>query len=113
MSAQSTLDSYPSCDAGQDEAGAEVVYRLTLNNRTRIRMIVVDKGSVDVDIHLLAGTAGNANDCVERHDRIIQGPLDAGDYLVVVDTFVSGGTPRAGEFVLAIVECDVGDPDCD
>ena len=111
-SPNASIDGYPSCDAGQDESGPELIYRLSLAAQSRLRMVVLDGGGVDIDVHLLSGTAGAPTDCVARHDRVIQGTFDAGDYLVVLDTYVSG-TPRSGEYLLAIVECDAGDPDCD
>ncbi len=109
---ESTMDDYPACDSGQDESGGEVVYRLELAASTPLRMIVLDRGDVDVDLHLLGASADPAG-CLDRADRILETTLDAGTYHLVVDTYVpSDGIPRAGEYLLVVLPCEAGDPDC-
>ncbi len=100
-------DGYPGCDSGQNESGPELVYRLSLPSATPVRIVVLDRGAVDVDVHVLTGGT-----CVARDDKIIQRRLPAGDHLIVVDTFVSGGVPRSGPFGLVVVRCEAGDPSC-
>jgi len=100
-------DRYPACDRGQDESGPEVVYRLELATATPVRVVVLDRGPVDVDVHLLSGGT-----CVERADRLIDRTVAAGDHRIVVDTFVTGGGELAGAYTLVVLACEPGDPDC-
>jgi hypothetical protein len=51
QSGSSDLDTYD-C-SGADESGPEYVYRLTVTEAVRLRAVVLDRGDVDVDIHLL------------------------------------------------------------
>jgi hypothetical protein len=111
--AGSAFGGYPACDAGQDESGPEVVYRLDLPADARLRVVVLDRGAVDVDLHLL-GAAPDPGTCVARHDRILERTVPAGTHHVVVDTYVpADGVPRAGAYLLVILECEADDPDCD
>lgn len=100
-------DAYPACDAGQDESGPETSYRLDLPAATPVRAIVLDRGDVDVDLHVLTGDT-----CVERNDRLVDRALPAGAHTLVVDSFVSGGVAHAGGYTLVIVACEPGDTDC-
>jgi hypothetical protein len=100
-------DGYPSCDDGQDESGPETVYRLALDAPAALRIVVLDREEVDVDVHLLDGAA-----CLERDDLVIDRTLPAGDYRIVVDSFVSGGAAQAGAYTLIVVACEPDDPDC-
>lgn len=93
---------YPACDAGQNESGPEVVYRLRLDRPTIIRAWVLDRGTVDVDLHLLGGR--DAASCLDRDHREINASLDPGEWHLVVDTFVAAAGERAGEYLLVIVE---------
>lgn len=102
---------YPSCDRGQDESGPEAVYRLEVAAPQGVRFIVLDRGAVDIDMHLLRGAA-SPEACVSRHDRQVQRRLEAGVWYVVLDTFASGGVPRAGGYLLAVVPCEADDPEC-
>jgi len=101
------LDGYPACDRGQNESGPELLYRLTLDAPTPVRLLVLDLGGVDIDLHLLSGDT-----CVARHDRIIEATLEAGVWTIALDTFVSGSGEQAGEFLFVAVQCEPGDPDC-
>ena len=110
--AQSSFDAYPTCDNGQDESGPEHAYRLQLASETAVRIALLDDGAgVDVDIHLL-GDQLSPDSCISRADRMIERTLPAGTYHLVVDTFVSGGEPAAGSYLLVVIECEPGDPDC-
>jgi hypothetical protein len=108
--AASSWDAYPACDNGQDESGGERVYRLVLDRPTPIRIGILDRGATDVDLHVLDGPG--ADDCIYRNDKYFEGPLDAGTYHIAVDTFVSNGNARAGEYLLFVVACEDDDPDC-
>jgi hypothetical protein len=104
-------DEYPSCDRGQDESGPEVVYELTLEEATPLRLGVLDRGTVDIDIHLLSGPG--TEDCLVRHDRLIEGTFAAGRYLISLDSYVSNGEAHQGEYLFFALRCEDGDPDCD
>jgi hypothetical protein len=104
---QDARDRYAGCDQGQNEAGPERVYALHLEAPAAVRAVVLDREGVDVDLHVLTGSA-----CVERHDRLADRMLPAGDHLVVVDTFVSSAGEQAGAYTLVLQPCEAGDPDC-
>ena len=97
------IDAYPGCAATQNESGPEFFYRLDLSETTTLRVLLFDRGSVDVDVHLLSGTTGD--DCVERHHQDLSVTLGAGTHYLSVDTFVeAAGQERAGEYIVAIFE---------
>ena len=99
---------YPGCDSGQNESGPERTYRLSLAQATPVRILVLDRGDVDVDVHLISGGA-----CVERNDRVIDRTLPAGEHTIVVDSFVaSGGVEKSGAYSLVVVHCEPGDAAC-
>jgi hypothetical protein len=101
-------DSYPGCDDGQDESGPDEHFALRLDRDTALRLVVIDRPGVDVDLHLLAGDG----DCLARDDTLIEGTLAAGDYRVVLDTYVADGVEQSGAYVVVAVACDAGDPAC-
>ncbi|MDP3276074.1 MAG: GDSL-type esterase/lipase family protein [Deltaproteobacteria bacterium] len=81
-----------------NEGGREVHYQVVLARPTRVRAMVIDRGNVDVDLHLL--NAADPSRCVARDDRTLVRDLPAGTHTFVVDTFVGGdGVARAGEFL--------------
>lgn len=96
------FDRYP-CRATADESGAEFLYRITVTRPTAVRAMVITRGTTDVDVHLLDATATAAG-CVARDDRSLVTTLAPGAWTFSLDTFVSGGTPRAGEYLLVVVE---------
>ena len=107
------LDTYTGCDAAQDESGPELLYRLQLDAAARLRIMVFDQGSVDIDLHLLDGSASEGG-CLARDHQILQGRLPAGSYHLALDTFVSSaGTAREGPYLLIVVPCDEDDAACD
>jgi hypothetical protein len=99
-STSDVLDSYlGACDPAIDESGPEVVYRVQIDVKVDIRVLVFDRGAVDVDIHVL-DTNGT---CIKRNDGELTGPLE-GEFLIVIDSYagtVPGGA--AGEYVLAVL----------
>lgn len=108
-----TIAKYTGCNATQDESGPERHYVLSLPTKTPARVVVLDRGDVDVDVHRLDGAKAPTGDaCVARNDRLLEGVLPAGTTRFVVDTFVSGGVEHAGDYVLAIVPCDGADAAC-
>ncbi len=100
---QRLYDRYDGCNADQDESGAEFVYRVELDSPATLRAFVFDRGDVDIDLHLLDGTAAPAG-CIERDHKTITATLDAGVHYFVLDTFVSGGDEKAGEFIFVLLE---------
>ncbi len=112
LSTWSNLDKYTGCNADQDESGPELLYRLELKSTTRLRALVFDRGEVDVDIHLLDQSAATSG-CIERDHQIIQGTFGPGVYHFALDTFVSGGKQKSGEYLFVVLSCEDGDPACD
>ncbi len=112
VSPHSNLSQYTGCNAKQDESGGEYLYELVLDKPTRIRAMVFDRGAVDVDIHLLDESASETG-CLQRAHQIVQTTLQPGTYFFALDTFVSGGQPKAGEYLFAILECHPKDSVCD
>ncbi|MEZ4475450.1 MAG: GDSL-type esterase/lipase family protein [bacterium] len=101
---QRALDRYPGCAAAQDESGPEHVYRLELRRPTVIQAHVLDRGDVDVDVHLLADPA-DPETCLERAHTTLTASLDAGTWYLVADTFTSrGGRENSGEYLLVVHE---------
>ncbi len=86
--------------ATQDESGPELLYRLELSTPTNVLIRVHDRGDVDVDLHLLDEPTEAG--CVARAHREIRASLDAGTHWIAVDTFVSSGAERAGEYLLTV-----------
>lgn len=87
------------------ELGPEVVYRVDVAARGRLRAWVQgDGGGVDVDVHVLRSleldAAGLAVACVARDDVAVELELEPGVYHVVVDTFEGAG--RAGAYTLRL-----------
>jgi hypothetical protein len=106
------FDAYPACDSGQNEGGGEFVYRLELAQQTRLRVMVFDQGTADIDVHHLAGSA-DASNCADRDDKIVQGSFGAGVHHFVLDTFVSSNSgEKPGSFTVVFVECEAGDGTC-
>lgn len=98
------IDRYEGCASEADESGRELVYRLELARETSVRVMVFDRGDVDVDLHLL-GEEPTGEGCVERDDQHLRRTLGAGTWHLVVDTWVDGdGDARAGEYLLVVVE---------
>ena len=106
------FDGYPACDNGQDESGPEYVYRLDLVQAQRLRVMVFDVGSVDIDVHHLASQP-DAGQCMARNDKVIQGLFAPGTHYFVLDTFVSSATgPKPGDFTMVVAPCEAGDATC-
>lgn len=96
------LDGYPGCDRGQNESGPEYVYRFQVREPTTIRAWVLDRGDVDIDLHLL-GDPRDGDACVARDHRVLVADLAPGTWWFVLDSFVSGGDEKAGEYLFVVV----------
>lgn len=104
------IDAYPGC-SDSDESGREVVYAIAPDSETAVRIVVLDRVGADVDVHLL-GDAVDGEGCIARDDTAIATTLAPGPAHVVVDTWSDGARPLAGPYLLVVVPCDAGDPDC-
>jgi hypothetical protein len=94
----SNIDGYANCGSSADESGPEEYFQLSLSQDATVRMAVVDEAGVDVDIHLFDASGA----CIDRDDTLIEGTLTAGDYLLVVDTYVANGSEQAGQYLLVV-----------
>ena len=97
------IDTYDGCQAGQNEAGPEVTYRLDVAQPTRIRATVVDRGDTDIDVHVLEGTV-SSEACIARAHKVVAVDLQPGTYYLNLDTFVGNDIERSGEYLLTITE---------
>lgn len=106
------VDTYPGCGSDSDESGPELWYRLDVTETVRIRAIALDMEGVDIDMHLVDESA-TGEGCIERGNTFVEATLEPGTYHFVLDTWVSDGTPLAGELQFVLVECDDDDGACD
>jgi hypothetical protein len=103
QSPNTTITSYPGCNATQNESGPEYVYQLTIADPISIRALVIVPDGVDIDVHLMRGLTGA--DCVARHDRELTADLAAGTHYFVLDTFVPAGmSARSGEYLFVLLD---------
>ncbi|MGK0362431.1 MAG: hypothetical protein ACI9U2_004752, partial [Bradymonadia bacterium] len=99
----SMIDAYPGCNAAQDESGPEWVYAFELDQPTVIEAFVLDRGDVDVDLHLI-GAEATGEACLERAHQRLTASLEAGRYHLVVDTFVGrDAVAQSGPFLVGLL----------
>ncbi len=91
------VSSYPSCDPTTD-SGREKVYALDLGSAQTIEAYVIDRGAVDVDVHILAGSMA-ASACVAAGDTSATATVGPGPVYIVVDS-ISASTE--GEYLLVV-----------
>jgi hypothetical protein len=103
LSPNRDLDEYTGCGSTADESGPELTYELDLAAPARVRAMVLDRGDVDIDVHLLDST-GTAAGCLDRDHRAVVADLAPGRYFLVLDTFVDAGVELAGECLLVVME---------
>ena len=104
---QSEFDVYD-CDEA-DESGPEFVYQLELTESLPLRIMVMDRDEVDVDIHLLDQDFG----CLSRGHRQIDTRVGPGTFYITADTWVDNtGVQRKGSYQLIVLECAEGDTAC-
>jgi hypothetical protein len=96
-----TLSTYGACSQA-NEGGPEVLYRLDVSQTRTLRATVVSLGASDIDVHLLRGTP-TAGACVTRHDKTITATLTPGTWYLSLDTYVSAGVERTGEYALVVL----------
>jgi lysophospholipase L1-like esterase len=97
-----TRTTYTGCSATANEGGPEYVYTLSLGAPRRVDVWLFDRGTVDVDVHVLDAT-GTPAGCLARNDTHVSVDLGAGTWTIVLDTYVSGGVERAGEYLLVVL----------
>lgn len=78
--------------------GKERVYKLPLGTRTRVRAAVYSQRRADLDIYILRDSD---KACLGRHDKDVTLDLEAGNYLVVVDSETDAA---GGEYLLTLNE---------
>jgi hypothetical protein len=84
-----------------NEGGREYLYRLELRAPARIHALVLDRGTVDVDLHRLTGPS--ASMCAARDDRQLVADLPAGTHYFAVDSYVpAGSSAREGEYIFVV-----------
>lgn len=92
-----------SCSAA-NEKGPEFVYRLQLDAPKNLRIRVIDKGSVDIDVHFMKDPGGAAQ-CLGRSDKVLDVTAGPGTFWISADTFVnSSNEVLAGPYLLTVIE---------
>ncbi len=98
----SSFSTYPACSTA-NEGGPEVLYRLVLDRAATIHAWVFDRGTTDVDVHLL-DARGTPDGCLMRNDVEVAYAATPGTYTLSVDSYVDGaGAVRAGEYLLVVL----------
>jgi hypothetical protein len=82
----------------RSQAGGEVIYRIDLASATTIDALVVDRGTTDVDVHILQGTT-STQACVAAGDHQASATVSAGAVYIVVDSPDPGND---GEYLLVV-----------
>jgi len=90
-----TLSGY-SCAPTINEGGPEIIYRVTVPEDGFLSAAVYEAEGVDVDVHILSALDPDA--CLDRGNYHARADVTAGEYYVVIDTYVSQGSPRSGPF---------------
>lgn len=83
-----------------DESGPEVVYLLRIDDYGSLALSLTSDSGADVDVYLLDGDDPDA--CLDRDDTDLTWDVSPGRYLVVADTYVSGGTELVGGYTLDV-----------
>ncbi|HEY5920234.1 MAG TPA: SGNH/GDSL hydrolase family protein, partial [Kofleriaceae bacterium] len=96
-SGEAQLAIYP-CTA-RTQLGRERVYRVDVAAPTTLDAYIVTRGAVDVDVHILAGSASAAS-CVAWGDAGASASVGPGAVYVVVD---AQGPSVDGEYLLVVV----------
>ena len=90
-----------SCSPTTNEAGPEIVYKVTVPAAGTLTVTVTDGTGVDIDPHLLSTC--NVNSCITRNDTTFSVFLQPGDYFLVCDTWTnSSGTQYPGAYTLNV-----------
>lgn len=96
------ISNYPGCAAAAiDESGPEVLYKLVITQTRAVRIQVHALDTSDIDVHLMTDPASGAG-CTIRNDKQIVTTLQPGTYWLSLDTYVTGGAAKSGEYLLTI-----------
>ncbi|MBU1220407.1 thrombospondin type 3 repeat-containing protein [Myxococcota bacterium] len=94
------IDDYPPSTV--DESGPEYIYMFTLPRKMTVRASIAspEPDGVDIDIHLLSSV--NPVNLIERANLAVTETLEPGTYYLSLDTYVSSGSPMAGNYNLTV-----------
>ena len=85
---------------------------IVLKSATPIRTFVLDRGVVDVDLHILR-LSEDGWTCIARGHHLVDLTLEPGVYDIVIDTWVgTDGIERGGPFQFVALKCDLDDSAC-
>ena len=95
------FDAYPGYE-GIDESGPEFVYLARFEERmiVRARIAAPEPDGTDIDLHLLS--ALDPLTVVERGNHQVAAVVEPGRYYLILDTYVSDGTPQLGPYELEV-----------
>ena len=91
----STFGNYACPGSARVGAGKERVYKLALSDKKRVRAAVYSQGKADLDVYVLRESDKK---CLGRNDKDVTLTLEAGNYLVVVDSEEAKG----GEYLFTL-----------
>jgi len=93
------------------EAGAEYVYKVTIESNGTLTANITDEKSgdqIDIDIHLLKeGT--EQEHCIARDNKKVSKSVEPGTYYLILDTYTSSDDEKAGEYDLKVEFSKQGD----
>jgi len=102
---ESNIDRY-GCASHLDEGGPEVIYACGCPGAGLVTAWIEGDiaGIVDVDVHITQDitVSGRTAECLGRGHTWAEAEVAAGDLWVSVDTYVEGGTPLSGPYVLRV-----------
>ena len=86
----------------QDESGPENLYVFEVTERAivRARLAYPEPEGIDNDLHLLADF--DSNSVIARDHYVVTSTVEAGEYVLSVDTFVSAGVEMSGTYELSV-----------
>ncbi len=98
---EGALMNWYSCSPTTNEAGPELVYKVSVPSAGTLTVTVTDGTGVDIDPHLLSTC--NVNSCIMRNDTTFSIFLQPGDYFLICDTWTnSSGTQYPGAYTLNV-----------
>jgi hypothetical protein len=105
------VEDYEGCAPDASPSGPERLYRLVLEGPAALRVVVVSAEDVDVDLRVVAGSAGGP--CRASDTRAVEGTFEAGAWTLAVVTFVDrGGRESPGDYALIVTPCAADDDAC-
>ena len=100
LSSASNFQGY-SCAPAINEGGPEVTYVVDVPSEGVLTAAIQDGAGVDVDVHILS--APDTGACLARGHVSAQADVTAGQFFVVVDSWVSsGGNVQSGAYSISI-----------